>query len=240
MAEDSKKPAVDKTKDKDKFASYIIESVDRVNEATTRLAMAEKQLETGQTAPDPDLSDAIKEFEATVSNHLSKLLFLGTLIGDKVQDQVNLVYRLLAAMRSVLILSAKYKKPSDVELVALFTEPLSLVLKLSDNKEKSKGEHSDLVDLLSSSAPTFGCLFNSDCASQLSTSKKSIEEFLSKHKGNSQISSTFIDTLSHLAVSVATFLDDKHLTGGLVWTGLTDFDTHTKVQTVVQGHQAFL
>jgi len=173
-----------------------------------------------------------------VSNHLSKLLFLGSMFGERVEEQVHIIFQLITATRSALLLAVKHKKPSDSELSALFSEPLSLERKLSEFRKKDR--FSDLVEILACSAPTVACLFHSDCAAQMSASKKAIEEFLSKHKGNSHVTATFIETVSNFVVSLTVYLDDKHLTGGLAWTGSTDFDAHVKLHTSVHGHLSFL
>lgn len=91
--EADKKQKVDKTREKEKLSGQIIEAVDRVTEAYARLGLAEKQLESGQTAADPDylIPESVKDFDDLLSDYLSRLLFMSLLIGEKVEEQVRLL-----------------------------------------------------------------------------------------------------------------------------------------------------
>lgn len=82
---------VDKSRDKEKLSAIIIEAVDRVTEAYARLGMAEKQLERGQTAADPDylVPEVVKDFDDLLSDYLTRLLFMGVLLGEKLEEQVS-------------------------------------------------------------------------------------------------------------------------------------------------------
>lgn len=91
---EEKKQKTDKLRDKEKLSGQIIEAVDRVTEACARLGLAEKQLETGQTAADPDylIPESVKDFDELLSDHLSRLLFMSTLLGDNIEEEVKIFF----------------------------------------------------------------------------------------------------------------------------------------------------
>jgi hypothetical protein len=88
---EEKKKVVDKSRDKEKLSALIIEAVDRVTEAYARLGLAEKQLERGQTAADPDylVPEVVKDFDDLLSDYLTRLLFISVLLGEKIEEQVS-------------------------------------------------------------------------------------------------------------------------------------------------------
>lgn len=88
---EAQKQKVDKSREKEKISGQIIEAVDRVTEAYARLGIAEKQLESGQTAADPDylIPESVKEFDDLLSDCLSRLLFTSVLLGERIEEQVS-------------------------------------------------------------------------------------------------------------------------------------------------------
>eukprot|EP01127_Copromyxa_protea_P000137 TRINITY_DN10135_c0_g1_i1.p1 TRINITY_DN10135_c0_g1~~TRINITY_DN10135_c0_g1_i1.p1 ORF type:complete len:412 (-),score=65.14 TRINITY_DN10135_c0_g1_i1:32-1225(-) len=236
------KKKVDKSRDKEKLSSLIIEAVDRVTEACSRLGMAEKQLETGQTAADPDylIPESVKDFDELLTDYLARLVFVSVLLGEKVEEQVILTYKLLTATRSLLLFTSKYKKPSDTEWAQLSAEPLALVSQITSVKFKLQERGAPLQPLIVAAASAFGCLFTNDIASHLSNAKKTLEDFSGKGRGNNQALSSFVDTLYSLLVAMDSFIEDKHFKGGLVWNGNADFDPTVKLFSSIHGHQALL
>jgi len=227
--------------EKDRLAVSIIESVDFVAEAYGRLSTIEKQLETGQTATDPDylVPDGVKEWDSFITEAMSKLLFTSLLFGPEVEAKVNVIYKLLTATRSLLLLTSKYKNPTEQDLSTLFMEPQALTARLN-SATTTKERWNVPLKVIGLATPAFGCLFTSDCGGQLGAARKAIDEFFSKSKGIPHAMGLFADSLDTLVAGIEAYMDDKHLKGGLLWTGSLEVDASFKLCTKIHGSQGLV
>jgi len=162
------------------------------------------------------------------------------MLREGVEEQANVMYRVLTATRSLLLLITKFKKPTDQEVATLFVEALALINLLNTAPSKSKKRGNVALTVIYLISPAIGCLFSNNCGVQLVSARKSLDDYLGKAKGFHHILSIFIETADMLITAIDNYMEEKHHKGGLAWTGSLDFDPSLKIFSSIHGHQALL
>jgi len=204
----------------DKLAASIIETVERVEDAYSRLNVAATLLGDGHTAADVS-ADPFKEFDLILGEHFAPILFSAHKIGGRFQENAFLVYGLLAASRGLVFASHKCKKPGDAELNALlatFTEIQTTI----DNASKQKVEpkYAAINSLLLASVVGLNGWFSSSDPVLFLRNRRinDVETLLVAERGQSDLHHIVGESICNLFKGLENFAEKFHKSG-LVWSG---------------------
>jgi len=240
-------PKEDKEKDKDKdkdlekqeISGSIIDAVNKLSAAWARLDRVENQLNSGSTAQKSSHSKiptVVKEYDDLLSSYVSPMLEASLLLNEStVQELADLIYSLLSAIRSYLLLSFQYKKPQDDEYLLHPIQELTHELSVFADKHKNS-PNADLLNVISKSSPIFSWITSPNPSQHLNQNRGNFDTALAKVTKDIKLRQEqfgMIDNLSSYFKNLDQYLI-KNFTNGVLWNPTTGRDAPPKLQLQFQ------
>eukprot|EP01125_Pyxidicula_operculata_P003372 TRINITY_DN1403_c0_g1_i2.p1 TRINITY_DN1403_c0_g1~~TRINITY_DN1403_c0_g1_i2.p1 ORF type:complete len:465 (-),score=108.54 TRINITY_DN1403_c0_g1_i2:54-1406(-) len=211
--------------EKERISNSIVGAIDRLDEAFERVDRVEKQLTLGQTSASHKYEEAVppavKEFDDFTLSNIIPLLEIAQHIDSKLESQINVLHLLISAVRALVLLSFKHKKPTDKEFETLCKPIDDLVLDIVNAGERlPKGSKlSDYYFLLAKGAQALNWVQVQNPVSHIQQQKIASEQTLiklskeGKPRSDPVLFSEFFGSfLKRLELNV-----QKYFSNGLSW-----------------------